>query len=116
MPATPRTATRNRPRRPLSRERIVEAALALADARGDFSMRALGQRLRVDPMAIYRHFADKEALQDAMVDAALADLAPPPPGSGPPLERLRRMSIDFRAAIAAHPGVSQRVSTTRPCR
>jgi AcrR family transcriptional regulator len=115
MPATPRSAAGKRAvtgRRPLSSEKIVDAALALADARGDFSMRALGQKLGVDPMAIYRHFRDKEALLDAMVDAALAQLAAPP--SGTPAERLRRMCVDFRSALAAHPGVALRVSTTRP--
>jgi AcrR family transcriptional regulator len=92
----------------------VEAALTLADARGDFSMRGLGQKLRVDPMAIYRHFRDKEALLDAMVDAALADLLVPLPGAGHPVERLRRMCVDFRACLDAHPGVAMRVATTRP--
>ena len=77
-------------------------------------MRALGQKLRVDPMAIYRHFRDKEALLDAMVDAALANLEPPAPGTGTPALRLRRMFMDFRTALAAHPGVALRVSTTRP--
>ena len=77
-------------------------------------MRALGQKLRVDPMAIYRHFRDKEALLDAMVDAALAGYDAPAPHTGAALERLRRMCIDFRAALAAHPGLALRVSTTRP--
>ncbi len=92
----------------------MHAALALADARGDFSMRALGKKLRVDPMAIYRHFRDKEAVLDAMVDVALAKLEAPAPASGTPAERLRRMCVDVRAALAAHPGVALRVSTTRP--
>lgn len=117
MPARARKPTEKRARSrraPLSREKIVAAALALADDRGDFSMRALGQQLRVDPMAIYRHFRDKEALLDAMVDVALADIVPPPTDSGTPAERLRRMSLDFRDALARHPGVALRVSTTRP--
>jgi AcrR family transcriptional regulator len=92
----------------------VSAALELADARGDFSMRALGQRLRVDPMAIYRHFRDKDAVLDAMVDAALADLEADAAGSGAAAERLRRLCLGFHRAISAHPGVAQRVSTTRP--
>ncbi len=116
MPATIRSDSRKKRtrRQPLSRERIVEAALALADTRGDFSMRALGRRLRVDPMAIYRHFKDKEGVLDAMVDAALADLEPPAPGGGTPAERLRRMCTGFRDVLASHPGVALRVSTTRP--
>lgn len=117
MPATRRIAI-GKPlssrRRALSRERIVAAALTLADKSGDFSMRGLGQKLRVDPMAIYRHFRDKEALLDAMVDAALANLAPPPRESGTPQMRLHQMCVEFRACLAAHPGVAMRVSTTRP--
>ncbi len=117
MPAAPRTDSRKGGRRlraPLTRERIISAALGLADTRGGFSMRALGHRLGSDPMAVYRHFRDKEALQDAMVDAALASLERPDPGSGSPVERLRAMSLAFRAALQEHPGVATRVSTTRP--
>ncbi|MDJ0788118.1 MAG: TetR/AcrR family transcriptional regulator [Myxococcota bacterium] len=113
-PRAPEGKRRNRRSQPLSRERIVEAAVALADDRGDFSMRALGTRLRVDPMAIYRHFRDKDDLLDAMVDAALAGFEPPAPDSGTPLERLRRMCFDFAGAVAAHPGVASRIETTRP--
>lgn len=114
MPARKASSPRSRARSPLSPDRIVAAALALANERGDFSMRALGQRLGVDPMAIYRHFRDKNAVLDAMVDAALADFAPPSPDAGTPIERLRLMAIDFRRALATHPGVALRVSTSRP--
>lgn len=99
---------------PLSQERIVGAALELADTRGDFSMRALGDKLGVDPMAIYRHFKDKDALLDALVDAALADLAPAPPEWGTPVERVRRLCLDFRAALRAHPGLAPRIRTALP--
>jgi AcrR family transcriptional regulator len=117
MPAKRSTGSAKRPsarREALSRTRIISAALDLADTKGDFSMRALGQKLKVDPMAIYRHFRDKEALIDATVDSALSGIEPPDPESGPPAERLRRMVLDFRAALAAHPGVALRVSTTQP--
>lgn len=58
-------------RTPLSRERIVQAALALLDRVGieGFTMRALGQQLGVDPMAIYHHLPNKEAVFDAIVEA-----------------------------------------------
>lgn len=92
----------------------MDAALALADSQGDFSMRALGQKLKTDPMAVYRHFKDKEALLDAMVDTALANLAAPAPDFGNAIERLRELSLNFRRALHAHPGVATRVSTTRP--
>jgi AcrR family transcriptional regulator len=101
-------------RPPLSQERIVAAALELADARGDFSMRALGEQLGVDPMAIYRHFRDKDALLDALVDTALERLAPLPPEAGTPIERLRQLCLDFRHALSAHPGVAPRIRAALP--
>lgn len=111
-PARKRSSTTGRV--PLSQERIVVAALELADTRGDFSMRALGEQLGVDPMAIYRHFEDKDALLDALVDTALADLAPAPPEAGAPIERLRQLCLDFRRALSRHPGVAHRIRATLP--
>jgi AcrR family transcriptional regulator len=99
---------------PLSQERIVAAALELADTRGDFSMRGLGEKLGVDPMAIYRHFEDKDALLDALVDTALAELAPLPSQAGTPVERLRQLCLDFRATLSTHPGVAPRIRAALP--
>jgi AcrR family transcriptional regulator len=113
MPVAPRTA-RRRGRPPLTPAGIVQVALDLAAERGDFSMRALGQKLGADPMAVYRHFADKNALLDAMLDAALADFQPPGPDAADPLAGLRRMSHDFRAALLRHPGMAERVAMNRP--
>ncbi len=98
----------------MTQERIVAAALESADTRGDFSMRALGEQLGVDPMAIYRHFGDKRALLDALVDAALRDLEPAGPEAGIPIERLRQLCLDFRQALCAHPGVAHRIRVTLP--
>lgn len=55
---------------PLDRERIAEAALSLIDHTGieKFTMRALGQQLGVDPMAIYHYLPNKEAVFDAIVE------------------------------------------------
>lgn len=59
-----------RERAPLSRERIVAVALGCIDADGvdALSMRRLGQRLGVDPMAVYHHVPNKAALFDAIVE------------------------------------------------
>ena len=113
MPRARRAARRPSARETLSRERIVEAALVEAAARGEFTMRALGLRLGVDPMAAYRHFSDKEALVDAMVDAALAEFHPPGPNVRDPLAELQRMARDFRTALRRHPGISDRVAISR---
>ena len=56
---------------PLSRSRVVRAAIALADAEGleAVSMRRLAAELCVVPMALYKHVASKGDLVTAMIDA-----------------------------------------------
>ncbi len=75
-------------RRPLSRERVMRAAVDLADREGvaAVSMRRIGQELGVEAMSLYNHVAGKDALLDAMVEhvaaevnAAVADLDSPDP-------------------------------------
>jgi AcrR family transcriptional regulator len=58
------------PRKRLSRARVLEAAVALADEIGleAFSMRGLAQELGVVPMALYKHVGNKDELLDGMVD------------------------------------------------
>jgi TetR/AcrR family tetracycline transcriptional repressor len=65
------------PTRPaLSRDYVAVMALALVDeiGRDKFSMRKLGAELGVDPMAVYRHFTDQEALFDGIAEALFAEL------------------------------------------
>ncbi|NLT35140.1 MAG: TetR/AcrR family transcriptional regulator [Gaiellales bacterium] len=56
------------PRVPLSRERIITAAVELLDERGlaGFTMRALGEHLGVEAMAIYHYFPNKQTLLEAL--------------------------------------------------
>src|ERR687892_1082649 len=64
---------------PLGIARIVEAAVALADADGfeSLSMRNLAQELDAGPMSLYRHFANKEALLDGMIDVVFSEIYSP---------------------------------------
>jgi AcrR family transcriptional regulator len=82
--------TRDAPRRPLSRERVMRAAVDVADAEGisAVSMRRIGQELGVEAMSLYNHVAGKEAMLDAMVEqvatelmAAVAPLDAPDPAT-----------------------------------
>lgn len=59
----------------LSRERVLEAGLALADREGlgSLSMRALGAELGVEAMSLYKHVGSKDALLDGIVGLAIAD-------------------------------------------
>ena len=67
-----RAAPANGPRRSLSLERIVDAAIEIADTEGlsALSMARLAERLGSAPMSLYRHVASKEELYDFMIDAA----------------------------------------------
>jgi AcrR family transcriptional regulator len=80
MPMPPPTDADQGARTPLNRERILRAAVALADEHGidAVSMRRLGQGLGVDPMSLYNHVANKDDLLDGMIDLVVGeiDLAP----------------------------------------
>ena len=63
----------------LNRQRVLQAAVALADdvGIGPLSMRRLAQELDVVPMALYKHVANKEELLDGMVEAIIGEIDPP---------------------------------------
>ena len=71
------TKTKDEKRRtPLSRERVLDAAVALADSEGidAVTMRALAERLGVEAMSLYYHVANKEALFDGIVEVIGAEI------------------------------------------
>ena len=72
---------RSRPakRDPLTRERVLVAAMKVADAEGleALSMRRLGQELGVEAMSLYNHVRNKEDLIDGLVDVIFAELGEP---------------------------------------
>lgn len=90
-------------RTPLNRERVVTAALALADESGvaALSMRKLADRLGVEAMSLYHHVKNKDALLDAMVDAVFAEIHTPDP-SGPWRLELERRSLSAREVLLRH--------------
>jgi AcrR family transcriptional regulator len=97
-PRAPRRAPRTS--EPLSRERIVEAALALV---GDASLaglttRKLGERLGCEAMSIYHHFPSKQHLLDALVEHAIGSVRVPEPG--PDLEARTREALESYRAMA----------------
>ncbi len=102
-------------RRALSPERIVAAALRLADRHGvdALSMRRLGAALRVEAMSLYKHVPDKAALLDRVVERVLSEFAPPPPDA-PWDARLRHVASEFRALALRHPHVFPLVATRVP--
>ena len=65
-----RRAPSDEPRLPLSRDRVLRAAIELADDVGieSLSMRRLGQSLGVEAMSLYNHVANKDDILNAIVD------------------------------------------------
>ncbi|GAB2603190.1 TetR/AcrR family transcriptional regulator C-terminal domain-containing protein [Pseudactinotalea suaedae] len=101
-------------REPLSRERVLSAALALVDAEGveALTMRRLARDLGCNAMALYRYAASRDELLDGVVETVLAELVIAPDGSGWE-DRLRSIAHEFRRLALAHPRVVPLV-VTRP--
>jgi AcrR family transcriptional regulator len=74
-----RALARGATRKPLSRKRVLRAAMAHADRLGldELSMRKLAEVLGVAPMALYRHIANKDDLIDAMIDVVFTEIELP---------------------------------------
>ena len=64
------------PRVPLSRERVLQGAIELADSAGieALTMRRLAESLGVEAMSLYYHVANKEALLDGVIDTVVAEM------------------------------------------
>jgi AcrR family transcriptional regulator len=90
----------------ISRAVVLAAALRLADEQGlpAVTMHAVARSLRVTPMALYRHVADKDALLDGLVELLLTDY-PLPPADGTWEERLTAMAVGIRETARRHPAV-----------
>jgi len=114
-PAIPPAAATTASRRPLRREVILAAALALVDERGlpALTMRRLGQVLDRDPMSLYRHTANRDALLDGIAELVFDQLVIPN-GKGGWQAQLRRTATDFRALCLAHPNVVPLLATRPP--
>lgn len=98
----------------LDRERVVRTALAVVDAEGldALTMRRLGAELGCDPMAVYRHTPNRDAVLDGIAELVVEQLATPA-GSGDWQQDLRASAHAFRALALAHPHVAPLV-ITRP--
>jgi AcrR family transcriptional regulator len=102
---------------PLSRGRIIDAALSYVDANclADLSMRRLGGELGVEAMSLYRYFPSKAALLDGVACRLLADLELPEAGDGDRWEpRARAYARSFRQIAQAHPRLFPLLATVGP--
>ena len=87
----------------LTRERVLEAAVAFADRHGlaALSMRKLGEELGASAMSAYYYFANKDQLLDGMIDVVFAEIEPPSPALDWKAA-MRRRAISTREALNRH--------------
>lgn len=92
------------PRNSLSRERIVTAALEIADSGGldALTMRGLAQALGARPMSLYHHVATKDELLSAAVDGVFTEISAPAPDE-PWRAGLATRARSMRAVLRRHP-------------
>lgn len=89
---------------PLSRERILAAALSIADNRGveALSMRNLAEALAVKAMSLYNHIANKDEILDGIVDMVVGEIDVPRPGRDWKSEMQRR-ALSAHKVLLRHP-------------
>ena len=95
--------TKTATRLPLNKERVIAAAVALADTEGfeSLTMRKLAEELDTAPMSLYRHVANKEELLDGMIDVVFGEIDVPS-GQSDWKKEMRQRAIETRAALSRH--------------
>src|ERR1700731_1417540 len=88
----------------LTRERILRAAISLADRDGieSLSMRKLGYELGVEAMSLYNHVRNKVDMLDGMVDVVFSEIDLPADGVDW-RTAMRKRAISARQALLRHP-------------
>lgn len=91
------------PRPPLSRQRVLHAAIQHADAAGleALTMRQVAGMLKVAPMALYRHVSNRDDLIDAMIDVVFSEIALPL-GGADWKTAMRDRAMSLREVLARH--------------
>jgi AcrR family transcriptional regulator len=102
-------------RTPLSRERVLRAAIAIADEHGveTLSMRKLADELGVQAMSLYNHVANKEDLLDGILDTVLAEIAVPRPDAGWRTQ-IREVAGSAHETMLSHPWAAELSVRAKP--
>jgi AcrR family transcriptional regulator len=97
------TSNRHKKRAPLSRDRVLRAALALADEHGvgELTMRRLAKELGVEAMSLYNHVANKDDLLNGMIDIVFSEIDAAAP-DGDWKAELRKRAVSTREALLRH--------------
>jgi AcrR family transcriptional regulator len=98
-----KTRTRTNARRPLTRERVLRAALAFADERGleELSMRKLAHDLGVEAMSLYNHVEGKDDIVSGMIGLIVGEIEAPSPDADWKTA-LRQSAISAHEALTRH--------------
>jgi AcrR family transcriptional regulator len=93
-----------KPRTPLTRDRVLRAAIDLADkgGLGSLSMRKLALTLGVEAMSLYNHVANKDGILDGVVDVIFGEIGLPPTGVGWKAA-MRQRAVSARDVLSRHP-------------
>ena len=93
-------------REPLSRERVIGAALQVMDEEGleAVTMRRIGRELGVEAMSLYHHVRDKEDILDGVTEAVMSEFEIPVP-TGEWTADVKAMAHEWRRLLRAHPNV-----------
>ena len=117
----PRSSRTNPDRTPLTRERVLTGAVAVADATGiaGLTIRSLAQELGVKPMSVYHHVANKEQILDGIVDIVFGEIELPS-ASGDWRPEISRRAHSARVVLRRHPWAIGLLETRtspgpRPC-
>ncbi len=107
MPRDTPTGASGERRSPLSRERVLRAAITLADKDGieALTMRRLGHELGVEAMSLYNHVANKDDILNGIVEMAIGEIALPS-GEAGWKRAVRQSAISTRNVHVRHPWVS----------
>ena len=99
---------------PLTRQRVLEAALRLLDQESleGFSMRKLGALLGVEAMSLYNHVESKRALFDGVIELLIVQAPYPEQPDATPREELWAFAHAFRDVLRAHPRVLPLIATS----
>jgi AcrR family transcriptional regulator len=91
-------------RAPLSRERVLRGAVAVADKAGigSLTMRSLAQELGVKPMSLYHHVTNKDEILDGIVDLVFSEIELPS-ADGDWRSEIHRRAISARRVLRCHP-------------
>ena len=100
-------------RKPVTRDRVLEAAMSIADAEGlsAVSMRRVATELRVEAMSLYHHVANKDALLDGLVERVVTEALEESTSAA---EQAGSTSDDWRVDVRTRSLAARRVMLRHP--